>query len=128
MLFYTDFAHYKYTGYSVSGCKYVALNYGSVPDDYSLILAMLESYGYISVESIIIKEKEHEKFIPLKAVNLDLFSGTELDILEKVLEKFKSLSTTEIMNIAHEEKAWLDNIQHKSLIDFAIYAPQLIAL
>ncbi|MHB8339140.1 MAG: type II toxin-antitoxin system antitoxin SocA domain-containing protein [Ignavibacteriaceae bacterium] len=59
---------------------------------------------------------------------MSIFFSSELNILETVLKKFKSLSTPEIIKIAHDEKAWLDNVKNKAIIDFTIYAPQLSAL
>ncbi len=128
LLFYSDFASYKYTGYSISGCKYIALPMGTVPCDYGLIFGLLESENYLTNEFIIIKEKETEKIVSLKPFNPNLFTSAELNILETVLKKFKSLSTPELIKIAHDEKAWLDNVKHKAIIDFTIYAPQLSAL
>lgn len=128
LLFYADSAHYKYYGASISGCRYAAIPMGPVPNNYSYIFSLLESEGYLANELVSIKEKENEKFIALKTFNPELFNNSELNILKDVLKKFQSLSTKEIMNISHKEKAWLDNNKHKSIIDFAIYAPQLIAL
>ena len=127
-LFYADFTNYKYSGFSISGCQYAALPMGSVPNNYSMLFGILESDNYLTTELVTIKEKENEKLVPVKTFNSELFSKQELNILAQVLKKFKSLSTPEIMKIAHDEKAWLDNIKNKSIIDFSIYAPQIIAL
>ena len=35
LLSFSDFAHFKYFGYSISGCKYAAIDMGTVPDQYS---------------------------------------------------------------------------------------------
>jgi len=128
LLFFSDFAHYKYSGYSISGCKYAAIDMGSVPDNYSFIYSLLESEGYLTTQLVTIKGKEHDKFIPLKSFDPNLFASSEIDILNSVLHKFQSKTTDEIKLISHDELAWLKNEKTKSIIDYSIYAPQLIAL
>lgn len=127
-LYYADFANYKYNGYSISGCKYAALPMGSVPDNYSMIFGLLETEHYFSTELVNIKGEEHDKFITFRKFDPNLFNKDESNILKDVIKKFKSFSTKKIMEISHNEKGWLDNIESKSIIDYSIYAPQLIAL
>lgn len=128
LLFYADFRNYKYSGFSISGCKYAAIDMGSVPDNYSLIFGLMESEKYLTTELVKIKDKEHEKFVPLKSFDKSIFTEFELSTLGEVFNKFKNTSTPELMNISHEEKAWIDNIENKSVIDYSTYAPQLKAL
>ncbi len=127
-LYYADAAYYKYYGSSISGCLYAAIPMGPVPNNYGFIFSLLETQGYLTTKLININGKENEKFIPIKLFNPNLFNSSELNILKVVLNKFKSLSTSDIIELSHKEKAWIDNIDNKSIIDFAIYAPQLIAL
>jgi putative zinc finger/helix-turn-helix YgiT family protein len=128
LLFYADFAQYKYSGRSISGCKYAAIDMGSVPDNYSLIFGLLESKGYLTTELVTIKGKEHDKFVPCKLFDKKLFDASEIEILNSVLHKFHSKTTNEIKLISHDELAWIKNEKTKSIIDYSFYAPQLIAL
>lgn len=128
LLYYADFTNYKYTGFSISGCRYAAIDMGSVPDQFAHIFGLLESEKYLTTELVKIDNKEHEKFTALKKFNKDLFNESELSNLKLVLEKFKNIPTQKLMKISHDEKAWLENISTKSLIDYSIYAPQLNAL
>jgi hypothetical protein len=109
LLFFADFANFKYSGYSISGCKYAAIPMGPVPNDYSLIFGLLESKEYLITTLVKIKYKEYDKFIPLKKFNKSLFKASEIEILQNVSNKFKSLPTEKIKNISHEDKAWIDN-------------------
>jgi len=47
-----------------------------------------------------------------------LFSEEELEILNNVAERFHNTSTSEIIDISHREKAWIDNYAEKRLIDY----------
>ena len=96
LLSFSDFAHFKYFGYSISGCKYAAIDMGTVPDQYSLIYGMMESEEYLTTKSVNINGKEVDKFVPLKTFDESLFSESELEIMQKVLANFESKSTKDI--------------------------------
>ena len=128
LLSFSDFAHFKYFGYSISGVKYAAINMGTVPDQYSIIYGLMEKEGYLKTESVNINGNEVDKFEPLKKFDESIFSESEIDILKKVLDTFKSKSTEVIMNISHQELAWIENVKTKMTIDYSIYAPQLKAI
>lgn len=128
LLFYADFMHYKYFGFSITGCKYAAIDMGSVPDQYAYIFGLLESEKYLKTKLVKIKDKEHDKFVAINQFDKSLFNADELNTLNEVLKRFKDVTTQELMKIAHGEIAWKDNISGKSIIDYSIYAPQLKAL
>ncbi len=128
LLSFSDFAHFKYFGSSISGCKYAAIDMGTVPDQYAMIFGFMESEGYVKTESVSINGNEVDKFVSLKTFDPILFTESEINIMHFVLDKFKSKSTLEITNISHQELGWIENEKSKSLINYAIYAPQLKAV
>lgn len=128
LLFYADFIHYKYSGFSITGCKYAAIDMGSVPDQYAYIFGLLESEKYLTTELVKIKDREHDKFVAINKFDKSVFNPDEINTLNKVLKRFGGVTTQELMKISHDEKAWKDNISRKSIIDYVTYAPQLKAL
>jgi len=128
LLFYADFANYKTTGFSISGCNYAAIDMGPVPDNFKHIYGLLEKEAFLSTEIKMQFEKETEKFLPLKSFDAFLFSEKEIEIMNQVRSKFGRYSATELINISHEELAWLNNASTNAIIDYSLYAPQLKAL
>ena len=62
-----------------------------------------------------------DQFIPNpnRKFNPEIFNELELDVLNKVADKFKNTSTSEIIEISHEELAWKENFDNgKSLINY----------
>ncbi|MDP4278477.1 MAG: DNA-binding protein, partial [Bacteroidota bacterium] len=53
-----------------------------------------------------------------QAFNPACFRKNELTALSTVMERFMNLSTTEMIDFSHKEKAWLDNIDKRQLIDY----------
>lgn len=128
LLFYADFANYKATGFSISGCNYAAIDMGPVPDNFKLIYGVLEREDYISTKMTWVNETDAEKFIPNQKFDATLFSEKEIEIMNTVRNKFGRYNAKELINISHEELAWLENQLNKTSIDYSVYAPQLKAV
>ena len=120
LLFYSDFLHYKRTGFSISGTRYVAHNYGPVPNRFYGI------FDYLTHNHIVAFSVEDfgngyvgERFCSTnRSFNHDVFSEAEIFSLKRVYNTFKKFSATQIMNISHEELAWIDNEKERTLIDY----------
>ena len=48
----------------------------------------------------------------------DLFSESELEVLEKVATAFKTTSTNDIIKFSHLEEAWKKNEKGRSVISY----------
>lgn len=120
LLFYADFLHYRETGFSLSGTRYLAHNYGPVPNRFRSIFDYLTYNDLIKTTSFQFEGYIGENLVESDCNKLDknLLEPVELRILEKVSQKFLNLSTKQIMDLSHEEDAWIDNEQSKSFIDY----------
>lgn len=122
LLFYSDFNMYKQSGFSMSGVQYRAIPMGPVPNNFNGIFEYLankeELYIYYS-NFADGGTGEQFKPNPEKTFNKDLFTESELQILESVAERFKNTSTNEIIDISHKEKAWIENNSERKLIDYS---------
>ena len=128
LLFYSDFAYYKYFGKSISGSEYAAIAMGPVPEQYEFKFGLLANEQIISLELGIIKNKEVEKFNAQCKFKEELFVSTEIELMRNVFDHFKYKKTPEIIELSHNELAWKDNKDGNKLISYLEYAPQLIEL
>jgi len=48
----------------------------------------------------------------------NVFSASELNTLNNVVEKFKSMNVSEIILHSHEEKGWKENIEGYGVISY----------
>lgn len=124
LLFYADFLHFKNFGTAISGAKYAALPMGPVPDNYAPIFGLIERSGYVLTDLI----DDYEGFVPKEKFNKDLFTPNELETMQNVLDVFKYKKTNEIVDLSHEEKAWIENEKEKRLISYQDYAFDLKAV
>jgi DNA-binding transcriptional regulator YiaG len=121
LLFYTDFGHYRNHGKSLMGLQYRAIPLGTVPSNYDKILANALETDLIQVEYVkLTNGNMGEKYLPnpQNTFNESLFSTQELKTLQTVVENFKDKTTTQIVALNHQEKAWIDNHEQRGLVDY----------
>lgn len=121
LLFYADFGMFRDTIFSVSGIQYQAISMGPVPYNFQSIFEYLVNNGDVDVYFTTFPDGNvGEQFKPNanRKFNPGLFNEPELKTLEEVAERFKHTSTSEIIEISHREKAWIENIAEKKIIDY----------
>jgi uncharacterized phage-associated protein/DNA-binding transcriptional regulator YiaG len=120
LLFYADFLHFKQTGRSITGLRYAAIDFGPVPDHYSSLYEMMTDEGIVAISGIMTEFGYTERFMLGDDRNTDLsvFSEKEISTLEKVYEQLKGKTTAEIVELSHQEEAWLQYNLTQSLIPY----------
>lgn len=128
-LFYTDFTHYKNHGVSVTGLSYRAIQYGPVPANYDNIYAYLEYEQIISSQFLKLPNgSAREVFVSDADFDKMLFSDEEKNTISAITEKFANISSWDIVELSHQEKAWKELEASKQLIKYQDYAFELTAL
>jgi transcriptional regulator with XRE-family HTH domain len=123
LLFYADFGMFQKTFFSISGAQYVALPMGPVPDKFNGIFEYLVNSGTIDVQYFEFADGgTGEQFNPKpnRPFNPELFLPEELNVLETTAERFRSISTGEIIALSHKEEAWIQNKKGKGMIDYRL--------
>lgn len=114
LLYYSDFEHYKKYGRSILGDIYVRMDNGPVPSiSYNFYNAAIkhDSNDSISKElrsSIEICPTRVIDFIrdsihPKKDFDINLFSESEIEIMEKIAKKYKTTTGTAMSEETHKE-------------------------
>jgi putative zinc finger/helix-turn-helix YgiT family protein len=120
LLFYSDFAHFRENGQSISGLKYVAIPYGPVPDGYEMLYGILSNERIINLDLSMTELDEITQILPAFDMKYNplVFSSTEIKAMEYIAEKFKNINSKEIVEISHKEPAWIENIEGNKPISF----------
>lgn len=120
LLFYADFLNYKKSAYSISGARYMAHNYGPVPIRFSGLFDYITNKRMVDTQIEAFGEYIGEKFVlpPTKSFNQDLFNEIELESLKTIAVKFAKCNATQIKDISHQEKAWIENEKGKNKINY----------
>jgi transcriptional regulator with XRE-family HTH domain/uncharacterized phage-associated protein len=122
LLFYADFLNFKKTSFSISGTRYVAIDYGPVPNNFQTIFEKLQKENNFKINTIDYGNGYYgEEFKPIenRVFNPDYFRESEVDTLEEIVKKFSGVSRNEIVKMSHEEEAWIKNFKDgKKLIEY----------
>ena len=118
VLWYIDMLYFKQNNYSITGLSYFNMKYGACPLGLDLIL---------DSPNITIKEIIEDDFMKILIASVDVeytLTPTEIEVIDKVINKFRSLSTNEIIEYMHKEKAYLET-KENNFISFG-YAHDII--
>jgi len=130
LLFYSDFLNYKRSGYSICGIAYRAIQLGPVPAEYDKLYVKLLDDNLFDVEFVPFKENGYVGEALKNKIDFaaELFTSMELEVLEEVRNKLADKTSTEIVDISHREKAWIENESKHDIISYQKYAFDLSAL
>lgn len=106
LLNYSDMVFFKENGISISGVKYVHLPYGPVPQNFDLLFGTMSATHVAHIEVEYEGGYENHEVIPECEVPKNVLSEKELEVLERVYNKFKNYGSVEISNYSHNEKGY----------------------
>jgi uncharacterized phage-associated protein len=108
LLFYGDFINFQMHGRSISGANYVHLPFGPVPDQYEYILKKLTSAKQLEITPLKTRKgTANEINLGAKSKTAtDALSPEETETLDWVLANYGQMTTEEIMELSHNEKAY----------------------
>ena len=121
LLFYADFLMFKQSCFSISGVRYHAIDMGPVPNNFQSVFEYLANEDKVDFHYIEFPNGGiGEQFIARtdRPFNSTLFSEIELDVLQKIVETFKTTTTNDIIELSHLEKAWKENEKTKNVISY----------
>ncbi len=112
LLNYSDMIFYQKFGISMSGLKYIHLQYGPVPDNFDMLLWKMAKDHIAHIDLTCDKrgyEKQH--IIPERDIPDEVLSAEEADVLQCIYEQFKNLGSVAISNRSHQEKGYKETEQ-----------------
>ncbi len=116
LLFYADFVHYKQHRVSISGSPYLAFQHGPVPQHYPWIEADLIEGEDLTVEEVCFPDGNSGTVLKsLREPDTALFSAEEMATLHHVAQELGSLTSRQLRDRSHAEKAWTDTPQRKMI-------------
>ena len=106
LLNYSDMIYYKENGVSMSGLRYDHLPYGPVPENFDILFGRMSIDNIAHIEVIYENGYEKHQVIPEKAIPDNILSAEELEVLDRIYDKFKDFGSVEISNYSHKEKGY----------------------
>ncbi len=106
LLNYSDMIFYKENGISISGLKYAHLPYGPVPDHFDMVLGKMAADNIAHIDVSYDGNYERHQVIPDCDMPEGILSDAEIEVLNRIYERFKSFGSAEISDYSHKEKGY----------------------
>lgn len=106
LCWYSDFVYYLKHSLSFTGSPYVRAPYGPVPDQYDLYINRLSKSGAIEIE---LQHSGDFVAYVLKSnreADRQVITGDAIEVMDAVLEKYKTMNSSEISDHSHLEEGW----------------------
>lgn len=111
LLNYSDMIFYKENGISMSGSRYVHLPYGPAMENFDMIFGKMASDNIARIDVICEGKYEKHQVVPEAQIPEGVLSDSELEVLERIYNKFADFGSVEISNYSHAEKGYSSTLQ-----------------
>ncbi len=106
LLWYADFKNFKDNGVSVTGAKYVHLQYGPVPQNYDYFLQFLSLQNKITSTEVEYDHYSGEEYYANRPADVSVFPEAELAVIDHIAETFGNLTARQLKEKSHEEEGY----------------------
>lgn len=108
LLNYSDMIYYKENGISISGTRYAHLPYGPVPVNFDILLGTMAADHIAHIEVFYDNGYEKHQVIPEEKMSDGVLSDDELEVLDRIYNKFASFGSVDISNYSHRERGYAE--------------------
>lgn len=98
-LFYLDFKHYQLYGCSITGTRYVHLEYGPCPQYYETL------FDFMIHERVLVRG-DHHTLKTTEEADLSIFGDSEKEVLELIAKLAKADGGKKLLDLSHDEDAY----------------------
>ena len=120
ILFFCDFEAYVRLGKPITGAAYFRLGKGPAPKCLVPVRRELMEQGIIELEHVELKSgKLQDRVVPLRAPNTSVFTGEELELIDRVVATLWDHDAEEVSDLSHNEIGW-QVMREKETIPYAL--------
>lgn len=119
LLYFADKEHFIKYGRFITGDVYKRLKYGPIPSNILNIINRPESlpkeqYNYLD-HNITFSNNSNRTILNKCDPEMDELSDSEIEILDRIINKFKFCSSMDLYKLSHKEYAWLNSKPNETL-------------
>ena len=106
LLFAIDLLAYGQTGVPVTGFRYMKGQFGPVPKRLVPVREAMISDHHLVIQPRAIGRRTQQRPVILRNPNVDLFSATEMALIDRVISDFRPANATQISEWSHGLCGW----------------------
>ncbi len=108
ILCYSDFLFYAYHDRGITNVEYQKLPNGPAPRQLIPVRNELIENGDLGMQEIVLKSGETQKrTVNLRSPNLDLFIGSEIAMVDRMIEGMQGVKAEDVSEMSHTLVGWL---------------------
>jgi hypothetical protein len=108
ILCYSDFLFYAYHDRGITNVEYQKLPNGPAPRRLIPVREELIENGDLAMQEVILKTGETQKrTVNLRTPNLDLFTGSEIAMVDRMIESMQGITAEDVSEMSHALLGWL---------------------
>jgi hypothetical protein len=108
ILCYSDFVFYAYNDRGITNVEYQKLPNGPAPRRLIPVRNELIENGDLGMQEIILKSGEtQQRTVNLRSPNLDLFTGSEIAMVDRMIEGMQGVKAEDVSEMSHTLVGWL---------------------
>ena len=116
VLFYIDFLSYRERGMAISGLAYNSIDFGPVPQRWDRVYS---AFDEVVPQPKLVYEQESVELTASAEADMSSFTEQELEVIDAVCTKMKTLSAHDISELSHSEPAWKNHLHQSDTIPFS---------
>ena len=106
VLYFSEFIHLRLHGQPITGVEYQKLSNGPAPRRLLPLRNELIATKSAAIKTEHVFNHEQHRLVALREADLSSFAGSEIAVVDRVIDRFKEMSAEEVSELSHEEPAW----------------------
>ena len=106
VLYFSEFIHLRRHGQPITGVEYQKLANGPAPRRLLPVRDDLIRDGAAAIKREHVFEYEQHRLVALREADLAAFSGSEIAVVDEIIDRFRGMSAEQISDLSHDEAAW----------------------
>ena len=125
IIYFADFEAWRTQGKPVTGTKWKRMPHGPLPSDFYEILDELTDSRRISIKEGYYHGFPQKRIETHSAPSTGLFGDSELQVVDRVIQKFSGWNAKELSALAHAGAAWrMTNEEYYIPYEYALYSDE----
>jgi len=107
ILYFSDFIAYGKLGKSITGVEYQRLEHGPAPRRLVPVRERMIENKELVVQSVaLLGGKIQHRTVNLREPDLDMFTGSEINIVNQIIEVLADCDAETVSELSHQEVGW----------------------
>lgn len=107
LLYFIDFNYYEKYEEQLIGATYIKNHHGPTPVEFAKIVERMIADEELETVRDSYFQYPQRKYLPIRKADLSILSGSELEMINEVLEKLSDMNASQLSSYSHEDVPWV---------------------